>query len=58
MKPFPTKTIESPEMITADRYTLGDAIRRAFLKYGHDSWCSIADDVIQELSPFYENPSP
>ena len=33
----------------ASRYVLGDAIRRAWQKHGHDSWCSIADDVIAEL---------
>lgn len=32
-----------------DRYTLGDAIRRSYLKHGKDSWCSIAEDVLAEL---------
>jgi len=32
-----------------DRYTLGDAIRRAFLRHGNNSWCSIADDVLFEF---------
>lgn len=32
-----------------DRYTLGDLIRRSWLKHGSDSWCSIADDVIAAL---------
>lgn len=32
-----------------DRYELGDAILRAWRKHGHDSWCSIADDVLAEL---------
>lgn len=31
------------------RYILGDMIRRAFLKHGHDAWCSIADDVLTEI---------
>lgn len=37
------------EVPPIDRYTLGDAIRIAFLKYGRDSWCLIADDVIATL---------
>ena len=37
------------ELVAADRYVLGDMIRRAFMKHGHDSWCSIADDVLAEL---------
>lgn len=32
-----------------DRYELADAILRAWKKHGHDSWCSIADDVIKEF---------
>ena len=42
--------------LTADRrfsfdyFELGDLIRVAFLKHGHDSWASIAKDVIQSLS--------
>lgn len=34
-----------------DRYVLGDAIRRSFLKRGKDSWCTIADDVLAEVFP-------
>ena len=33
-----------------DRYTLGDAIRTAWRKHGHDPWCSIADEVIAALA--------
>jgi len=32
-----------------DRYNLGEVIRKAYLKHGNDSWCSIADDVIVEF---------
>ena len=38
-----------------DRYILGDAIRIAYLKHGNDSWCSIADDVIEALSQLGED---
>lgn len=33
-----------------DRYILGDAIRRAWAKHGLDSWWSIADDVLAEIT--------
>jgi hypothetical protein len=38
-----------PVAITVDRYLLGDAIWRAWLERGQDSWLTIADDVIAEL---------
>lgn len=38
-----------PVAITVDRFTLGDAVRKAYLARGNDSWCTIADDVINEL---------
>lgn len=34
---------------TLDRYSLGDTIRRAYFRHGHDSWCSIADEVLDKL---------
>lgn len=30
----------------ADRYILGDLMRRSFLRHGPNSWCSVADDLI------------
>lgn len=32
-----------------DKFLLGDAIRRAYLKHGNDAWVSVADSVISEL---------
>jgi hypothetical protein len=46
-----------PEGLRLDRYELGDAIRRSWLKHGRDSWCSIADDVLAEL-PGLAQPEP
>ena len=46
-----------PEALRPDRYELGDAIRRSWLKRGQDSWCSIADDVLAEL-PGLSQPEP
>jgi hypothetical protein len=46
-----------PELQRPDRNELGDAIRRAWLKHGQDSWCSIADDVLAEL-PGLARPEP
>ena len=46
-----------PEALRPDRYELGDAIRRSWLKRGQDSWCSIADDVLAEL-PGLAQPEP
>ncbi len=33
-----------------DRYYIGELLRKAYLKHGKDSWCSIADEVIAALS--------
>jgi len=46
-----------PAARNPDRYELGDAIRRSWLKRGQDSWCSIADDVLAEL-PGLSQPEP
>jgi hypothetical protein len=46
-----------PEGLRPDRYELGDAILRSWLKHGQDSWCSIADDVLAEL-PGLAQPGP
>jgi hypothetical protein len=44
-----TESAVAPARIIADRYQLGDSIRRAWLTHGQDSWCVIADCVIAEL---------
>jgi hypothetical protein len=44
-----TEPTVAPARIIADRYQLGDSIRRAWLTHGQDSWCVIADCVIAEL---------
>lgn len=33
-----------------DVYDLGDAIRRAYIRHGNDSWVSIARDVKEEFT--------
>lgn len=39
------------QWIVVSRYSLGNAIRQAWLKHGQNSWCTIADEVISELAP-------
>ncbi len=34
-----------------DKYKLADEIRLSYLKHGNDSWVSIAQDVIDNLTP-------
>jgi hypothetical protein len=48
--PLP-QLVTSPTAIRpVDRYELGDAIRRAWLKHGRDSWFAIADEVFAALA--------
>ena len=57
-KPEPAELVASlPKLVTSptairpvDRYELGDAIRRAWLKHGQDSWCAMADEVFAALA--------
>jgi hypothetical protein len=57
-KPEPAELVASlPKLVTSptairpvDRYELGDAIRRAWLKHGQDSWSAIADEVFAALA--------
>ena len=57
-QPEPAELVASlPKLVTSptairpvDRYELGDAIRRAWLKHGQDSWFAIADEVFAALS--------
>ncbi len=49
--------LDQPEPQGIDRFELGDAIRRSWLKHGQDTWCSIADDVLAEL-PGLAQPEP
>ena len=53
------KPVTSPIAIRpVDRYELGDAIRRAWLKHGQNSWLTIADEVFAALSePEPEGPT-
>ena len=57
-KPEPAELVASlPKLVTSptairpvDRYELGDAIRRAWLKHGQDSWFAMADEVFAALA--------
>ena len=50
---FP-KCFPNPVAITVDRYTLGEAIRAAYmgldLSDRNNSWCIIADYVLEDLT--------
>jgi hypothetical protein len=56
-QPEPPWSGPLPQLVTSptairpvDRYELGDAIRRAWLKHGRDSWFAIADEVFAALA--------
>jgi hypothetical protein len=56
-QPEPPWSGPLPELVTSptairpvDRYELGDAIRRAWLKHGRDSWFAMADEVFAALA--------
>jgi hypothetical protein len=56
-QPEPRWSGPLPQLVTSptairpvDRYELGDAIRRAWLKHGRDSWFAIADEVFAALA--------
>lgn len=46
------------QWIVVSRYSLGEAIRQAWLKHGQNSWCAIADEVISELAQPLPTPTP
>lgn len=46
------------QWIIVSRYSLGEAIRQAWLKHGQNSWCTIADEVISELAQPLPTPDP